>query len=170
MIHIAFCQTNRLFILLERAEKEICFSMTNGMFKIKMDIDRHSPRRMPDNCKNLNPPYFSLPSTFKGTWQWGGYSGVFAEIGSSQAPYTTFLVVPILASNSRRYSYSKNYYSPLSPMRGVSFRIRISPRIRSQNRHGLKSSVRDLGQSDLCKNIGKTGSLPCPFKKKSTIQ
>jgi hypothetical protein len=35
------------------------------MFKIKMDIDRHGPRRMPDNCKNLNPPYFSLPSTFK---------------------------------------------------------------------------------------------------------
>ncbi len=30
-----------------------------------MNIDRHGPRRMPDNCKNLNPPYFSLPSTFK---------------------------------------------------------------------------------------------------------
>ncbi len=40
------------------------FSMANGLFKIKMDIDRHGPRRMPDNCKNLNPPYFSLPSTF----------------------------------------------------------------------------------------------------------
>ncbi len=66
MIRIAFCQTNRLFILLERAEKEIGFSMANGMFKIKMDIDRHGPRRMPDNCKNLNPPYFSLPSTFNG--------------------------------------------------------------------------------------------------------
>jgi hypothetical protein len=49
-------------MLLERAEKEIRFSM----FKIKLDIDRHGPRRMPDNCKNLNPPYFSLPSTFKG--------------------------------------------------------------------------------------------------------
>jgi hypothetical protein len=44
--------------------KGIRFSMENGMFKIKMDIDRHGPRRMPDNCKNLNPPYFSLPSTF----------------------------------------------------------------------------------------------------------
>ncbi len=65
MIRIAFCQTNRLFILLERAEKEILFSMTNGMFKIKMDIDRHGPRRMPDNCKNLNTPYFSLPSTLR---------------------------------------------------------------------------------------------------------
>ncbi len=48
-------------------------------------------------------------------------------------------------------------------MRGVDFRIRISPRVRSQNRNVLKGSVRDLGQSDLCKIIGKTGSLPCPF-------
>jgi hypothetical protein len=28
----------------------------------------------------------------------------------------------------------------------------------------LKGSVRDLCQKDLCKNIKKTGSLPCPFK------
>ncbi len=98
------------------------------------------------------------PSAVKGTWQWDGCSGVFAEIGSSWVPYTTFRAVPILTSNSRRYSYSKND-SPISPIRGVDFRIRISPRIRSQNRNGLKSSVRDLGQSDLCKNIEKTGSL-----------
>ncbi len=64
MIRIAFCQTNRLFILLERAEKEIRFSMANSTFKMKMDIDRHGPRLMPNNCTNLNPPYFSLPSTF----------------------------------------------------------------------------------------------------------
>jgi hypothetical protein len=63
--HIAFCQTNGLFILLERAETEIRFSMANGTFKMKMDIDRHGPRLMPNNCKNLNPPYFSLPTTFK---------------------------------------------------------------------------------------------------------
>jgi hypothetical protein len=38
----------------------------------------------------LNPdrhlPYsrqFSLQTTFKGTWQRGGFSGVFAEIGSA---------------------------------------------------------------------------------------
>ncbi len=60
-----FVKQNRLFILLERAEKEIRFSMANGTFKTKMDIDRHGPRLMPNNCKNLNPPYFSLPSTFK---------------------------------------------------------------------------------------------------------
>jgi hypothetical protein len=32
---------------------------------MKMDIDRHGPRPMPNSCKNLNPPNFSLPSTFK---------------------------------------------------------------------------------------------------------
>jgi hypothetical protein len=37
----------------------------NGMFEMKMDIDRLGPRLMPNNCKNLNPHYFSLPSTFK---------------------------------------------------------------------------------------------------------
>jgi hypothetical protein len=64
LLRIVFCQTNDLFILQERAEKEIRFSMANGTFKLKMDIDRHGPRLMPKNCKNLNPPYFSLPSTF----------------------------------------------------------------------------------------------------------
>jgi hypothetical protein len=62
---ITFCQTNRLFILLEQAETEIHFSMANGTFKMKMDIDRHGPRLMPNICKNLNPPFFSLPTTFK---------------------------------------------------------------------------------------------------------
>jgi hypothetical protein len=67
---IAFCQTNRLFILLEQAEMEIRFPMANGMFKMKMDIDRHGPRLMPNNCKNLIPPFLSLPTTFKGPiWQ-----------------------------------------------------------------------------------------------------
>jgi hypothetical protein len=54
----------------------------------------------------------------KGTWQWGGFSGVFAEIGSSWVPYTNFRAVPILASISRRYLFSKNY-SPWSPIWGV---------------------------------------------------
>ncbi len=70
MKRIAFCQTNRLFILLERAEKELRFSMANGTFKMKMDIDCHSPRLMPNNCTNLNPPYFSLLSTFNSFVRW----------------------------------------------------------------------------------------------------
>ncbi len=53
---------------------------------------------------------------------------------------------------------------PDSPIRGVVFRTQISLRIRSQNRNGSKCSVRDLGQSDLCKNLGKFGLLPFPFK------
>ncbi len=65
MHRIAFCQTNRQFILLERPETEIRFSMAKGMFKMKMDINRHGPRLMPNNCKNLNPPYFLLPTTVK---------------------------------------------------------------------------------------------------------
>ncbi len=42
--------------------------------------------------------------------EWGGFSGVFAEIGSSWVPCTTFRAVQIFASNLRRYSYSKNDY------------------------------------------------------------
>ncbi len=61
---IAYCQSNRLLILLERAETEIRFSMANVMFKNKMDIDRHGPRRMPNNYQHLDPVYFSLPTTF----------------------------------------------------------------------------------------------------------
>jgi hypothetical protein len=62
---IAHCQSNCLFILLERVEMEICFPMANGMFKMKMDIDCHGPRLMLNNCQHLDPPYFSLPTTFK---------------------------------------------------------------------------------------------------------
>ncbi len=51
--------------MLERAGKEIHFSMANGTFKMKMCIDRQGPRLMANNCKNPNPFYFSLPSTFK---------------------------------------------------------------------------------------------------------
>jgi hypothetical protein len=65
LIGIAYCQTNHLLIWLERAETEISFSMANDMFKIKMDIDRHGPRLMLNNCQHLDPPYFSLPTTFK---------------------------------------------------------------------------------------------------------
>ncbi len=51
-----------------------------------------------------------------------------------------------------------------SPSRGVVFRLRISPRIRSQNRIGSKGSVRDLWGTNFCKNPRKSASLPCPFK------
>jgi hypothetical protein len=31
----------------------------------KIDIDSHGPGLMPNNCQILDPPYFSLPTTFK---------------------------------------------------------------------------------------------------------
>jgi hypothetical protein len=52
---------------------------------------------------------------------------------------------------------------PDSASRGVVFRLRISPRIRCQNRNGSKCSVRDLCRNDLCKHPRKSASLPCPF-------
>jgi hypothetical protein len=39
---------------------------------MKIDIDRHGPRPMPNNCKNFNPPNFSLPTTFN----WLIYAGL----------------------------------------------------------------------------------------------
>jgi hypothetical protein len=39
--------------------------MANGMFSKNMDIDRHGPRLMPNNCHIVDPHYFSLPTTFK---------------------------------------------------------------------------------------------------------
>ncbi len=115
------------------------------------------------------PAELQKECVLKGHGNEADFLGFFAEIGSSWVPYTTFRAVPILASNLRRYSYSKND-SPLSPIwgvadslylwvgesttpritdmesrllnffkrnstiRGVVFRIQISPRIRSQNR------------------------------------
>jgi hypothetical protein len=55
--------------------------MANGMFKMKIDIDRHSPRLMPNNCQHLDPPYFSLPTTFNvGGLRVAGVPGVHAYI------------------------------------------------------------------------------------------
>jgi hypothetical protein len=55
---------------------------------------------------------------------------------------------------------------PDSVSRGVVFRLRISPRIRSPNRNGSKFSVRNLCRTDFCKTPRKSASLPCPFIKK----
>jgi alpha-galactosidase len=58
-IYITYCQSNCSLILLKRAETELRFLMANGMFK--MDIDRHGPGLLPNNCQHLtfDPPYFS---------------------------------------------------------------------------------------------------------------
>ncbi len=48
----------------ERKRKYV-FQWQTARSKIKKDVDRRGPRLMPSNCKNLDPPYFSLPTTFK---------------------------------------------------------------------------------------------------------
>jgi hypothetical protein len=63
---------NRPFILLERPETEVRFSMANGMFRMKMDIDRHVPILVPNNCQFIGPPYFSLQTTVPLIRQEGG--------------------------------------------------------------------------------------------------
>jgi hypothetical protein len=66
-------------------------------------------------------------------------------------------------SSTPRIVESESRRLPVSLSRGVVFRLWISPRIRSQNRNGSKCSVRDLCRTDLCKNLGNSGSFPCPF-------
>jgi hypothetical protein len=46
--------------LLEQAETEIHFSLSNGTFKMKMDIDRHGP-----TTEKILTPLFSRCQTFK---------------------------------------------------------------------------------------------------------
>ncbi len=59
--------------------------------------------------------------------------------------------------------FRQSWQFPNSVSRGVIFRLRISPRIRSRNRNGSKCSVRDLCRTDLRKNPRKPVSLPSPF-------
>ena len=69
--------------------------------------------------------------------------------------------IRFIAMSLSRTNLAKNgYYRqscrlPDSSIRGVVFRIRISPRIRSQNQNSSKCSVRDLGQSDLCRQTDR---------------
>jgi hypothetical protein len=58
--------------------------------------------------------------------------------------------------------------TPDSASRGVVFRLRISLRIRSQNRNCSKCTVKDLSRTDLCKNPRISSSLPYPFKSTAT--
>jgi len=66
-------------------------------------------------------------------------------------------------SATPRLAESESRQLPDSPSRRVVFRLRISPRIRSQNRNCSKCSVRDQCRTDFCKNTSKSASLPCPF-------
>ncbi len=59
---------------------------------MKMDMDRHGPRPMPNSCKNLNPPNFSLPSTFNPL-----FSDYIVPLPNNQFMYTNIVILlPIL--------------------------------------------------------------------------
>ena len=62
---IAYFASHRLFKMLEQAEREMTILQENAMFKIKMTLDRRGPRPIPNYGQLLDPPSFSLLSTFK---------------------------------------------------------------------------------------------------------
>ena len=62
---ITYFASHHLFKMLEQAETEIDFLQENAMFKIKMTLDHRGPRPMPNYGQLLDPPSFSLLSTFK---------------------------------------------------------------------------------------------------------
>jgi hypothetical protein len=52
------------FYFAGESRKENMFLNGKRHVQNEMDIDGHGPKLMPNNCKNLNPPYFLLPSAF----------------------------------------------------------------------------------------------------------
>jgi hypothetical protein len=50
------------------------------MFKQKINLDRHSPEPYPNIWHFLDPPIFSLPTTFKGVFKYffQNYNTIFA--------------------------------------------------------------------------------------------
>ncbi len=39
--------------------------MANGMFKMKITLDRHRPKPLRNNCQHIDPPNILLPTTLK---------------------------------------------------------------------------------------------------------
>ncbi len=76
--------------------------------------------------------------------------------------------VKLFTANYGNSSYRSSLSDSAS--RGVVFRLRISPKIRSYNRISSKRSVRDLCRTGLCKNPRKSASLPCPLREKDFTQ
>jgi hypothetical protein len=82
--------------------------------------------------------------------------------------------VQIANSPTRRYGKSAtprladagSRRLPDSPIRGVDFRLRISPRIRSQNRDSLKASVWDYADLNYAKTSENSVHCCVPLIKK----
>ncbi len=64
-VRLAYLHTNRLLIKLYKQETEICCKKDNGFIKTQTDIHRHGPVQPSNICQLLDPPHFSLVTTFK---------------------------------------------------------------------------------------------------------
>jgi hypothetical protein len=64
-VRLAYLHTNRLLIKLYKQETEICCRKDNGFIKTQTDIHRHGPVQPSNICQLLDPPHFSLVTTFK---------------------------------------------------------------------------------------------------------
>jgi len=110
------------------------------------------------------------------TYDWNSEAGGHGPITNKQRRkyhqdwmYAIKWPSPVYLLSARRLSDSPSFLLniqnrlPDSASRGVVFRLRISPRIRSQKRNCSKGSVRDLWGPNFCKNPRKSASLPFPF-------
>ena len=76
-MRLADLHTNRLLIKLYKQETEICCRKDNGFIKTQTDIHRHGPVQPSNICQHLDPPHFSLVTTFK---FWGFFFHVRSAI------------------------------------------------------------------------------------------
>jgi hypothetical protein len=86
MIRIAFCQTNRLFICWRERKRKYVSQRQMACSKQKWISTATVPV---NNCKNLDPPYFVLPSTFKDIVQPKERG---AKRGTNQFAYTSHTI------------------------------------------------------------------------------
>jgi hypothetical protein len=68
-VRLAYIHTNRLLIELNKQETEIRCTKDDGNIKKYTDINRHGPVPYSNSSLLPDPPPFSLPTTFKGTWK-----------------------------------------------------------------------------------------------------
>ncbi len=64
-VRLTYFHTNLLLIELYKQETEIRLRKNDGYIKKQTDIDRHSPVSPSTSSQPLDPPNFSLPTTFK---------------------------------------------------------------------------------------------------------
>ncbi len=66
LVHFTYFQANRLLTELYKQETEMRWRKADGHIKNWTDIDRYSPKPYSNSSLLLDPPPFSVPTTFKG--------------------------------------------------------------------------------------------------------